>query len=564
MTPFLAAKISTVRSRYRSVALGTGASLATLTLIVCFVVGILLDWWLDLPRFCRAMFLALDVILVGAILFQQILQPLWRSPDDDDLALRVEGAHPKFESRLIAAVQLSRLNDAAADEAGTFIRATVQQAEIIANGIDFPRVIPADKFTKFLLAGIIAVLVAATLFVAGWKDGVSRDLVARAFLSDVPVPRKTRVNVTSGDMRLGRGDSAVLSATARGEIPTRGKVEISFTSGRAQSFAIDPTVGDKSVFERKLDNVQDSFDYRIKLGDNTTRWFHAEVLPPPVVTKIEVTQIYPEYTHLPPTPRALGDLSILAGSRLLVKAASNNVLQQDSSPNGPGNAVHLVSAATQPAVRMNVDANDPHRVSAEVPIAPKTTAFYLMLRDTNGLTSKDPAIYRLDVVPDKPPTVKVTFPTRREELVTRIATVLIGFDAADDFGIAKLALKYKIDDGPEESIPLEIAQKGNTQPTAIHARYTFKLSKLTPPSATQPTLEGSTVEYWLEAEDNNTASGPGRGTSEHYSAKVVTEAEKKAEIFARFGASYQDIEHGTEQEEKLHKDLGDVILEKQR
>lgn len=562
MTPFLAAKISTVRSRYRSVALGTGVSLATLALVVCFVVGILLDWWLDLPRFCRAMFLALDVILVAAILFQQILQPLWRSPDDDELALRVEEAHPKFESRLIAAVQLSRLNDAA-DEGGAFIRATVQQAEIIANGVDFPRVIPGDKFTKFLLAAIIAVLVAGTMFVAGWKDGVSRDLVARAFLSDVPVPRRTRVNVTSGDMRLGRGDSAILSATARGEIPNRGKVEISFTSGRSQSFAIDPTTADKSVFERKLENVQDSFDYRIKLGDNTSRWFHAEVLPPPVVTKIEVTQIYPEYTHLPPTPRALGDLSLLAGSKLLVKASSNNVLQQDNS-NDPGNAIHLVGPKAKPAVRMTVDANDPHRVSAEVPIPLKTTAFYLTLRDTNGLTSKDPAIYRLDVVPDKPPTVKVTFPTRREELVTRIATVLIGFDAADDFGIAKLALKYKIDDGPEESIPLEIAQKERSQPTAVHARYTFKLSRLTPPSATQPTLEGSTVEYWLEAEDNNTISGPGRGISEHYSAKVVTEAEKKAEIFARFGASYQDIEHGTEQEEKLHKDLGDVILEKQR
>ena len=70
--------------------------------------------------------------------------------------------------------------------------------------------------------------------------------------------------------------------------------------------------------------------------------------------------------------------------------------------------------------------------------------------------SQGGAVYRVDLVPDKEPSVHITYPERKEELVTRVATLEIGFDAADDFGLAKLSLKYKIDDGPEHAIPLDI------------------------------------------------------------------------------------------------------------
>jgi hypothetical protein len=562
MSDLLLTKISTVRARHRSVALATGASLAVLALVAALGIGMLLDWWLDLPRWVRAAFLVIDVGLLGYILFRDILKPLLATPDDDDVALRVEAAHPQFASRLIAAVQLSRPEAVPAGASVALVRATVAQAEMIAREIDFPEVIPTDRFTKFMFAAVLAAVTAAIAFGVGAHDRVSTDLLARAFLSDVPVPRKTRITVTSGDLRLGKGDTALLAATARGVIPARGTTDVRFDSGRKQSFPIEPTPENKTAFVRPLENVQDSFDYRVHLGDNTSPWFHATVLTPPVVTQLDVQQVYPPYTKLQPVTRSLGDLSVLTGSHLLLKVTSNNPLQPDSlAVTNPGNAVHLVNATTQPAVRLVVDPNDPHHATADVPLPPKTTGFSVHLRDTNGLISKESTVYRVDLTPDKPPTVRVTYPTRQEELVTRVATLEIGFDAADDFGIARLALHYKIDDGPEQSIPLDI---GNASPRTLHNRYAWKISRLTPPAATKPTLEGSSIEYWLEAEDNNNVTGPSRGSSEHYSAKVVSEAEKKAEIFARMGASIQDVQRGVQDEQKLHKDLGDLILEKPR
>jgi hypothetical protein len=211
---------------------------------------------------------------------------------------------------------------------------------------------------------------------------------------------------------------------------------------------------------------------------------------------------------------------------------------------------------------VTIDPADPHQATAEIALPVKTSGFSIRLVDTNGLTSRDPAVYRVDLIADKEPTVQISYPERKEELVTRVATLEVGFDAADDFGIAKLALKYKIDDGDVRAIPLDVAKAGEAAPKSLHKRYVWALSKLTPRSATQPTLEGSTIEYWLEAIDNNDVTGPGVGESEHYSARVVSEAEKRAEILARLGSSIQDVQRGVDDQDKLHGGLRDLILER--
>src|SRR5207248_1980494 len=145
-------------------------------------------------------------------------------------------------------------------------------------------------------------------------------------------------------------------------------------------------------------------------------------------------------------------------------------------------------------VRLQIDAKDPRQLTADVPVPPKTSGFSIHLHDINGLSSKDPAVYRVDLVPDKDPTVRINYPDRKEELVTRVATLEIRFDAADDFGLSKLSLKYRVDDGAEQSIPLDLGPPGSGAPRTLHSRFAWKISKLTPRSTTQPTLEGSVVE----------------------------------------------------------------------
>ena len=85
------------------------------------------------------------------------------------------------------------------------------------------------------------------------------------------------------------------------------------------------------------------------------------------------------------------------------------------------------------------------------------SGFQLDMLDTEGMESRDNAVYRVDVIPDKVPVVRLTYPDRKEELITRHATMLIAFDAVDDFEIARIRLKYKVDtveNGTEKVVEL--------------------------------------------------------------------------------------------------------------
>ena len=562
MSQLLLSKISAVRTRHSSVAIATGAATAIAALVAGLTLGMLLDYWLDLPRWIRAAFLAIDVSLLITVLVQTILIPIFTGPDDDQIALQMEEANPEFRTRLIASIQLSRPEAIPIGASASLVRAMVMQAESLADRIDFTRVVSTDRLMKISIVAALVLLTGLTSFVYGRRDGVSSDLLARAFLSNTPVPRKTRIDVPQGSFKMGRGDNAILVAMARGMIPSGGTIDVMFDSGRRQTFPLEVSPNEKAMFARTLENVQDSFSYRMNLGDSTSAWYQADVLVPPVVTHLECQQVYPAYTKLGTVGRSLGDLSILSGSRLILKVTTNNPIQLDGTNDKPLNAVHLVNPEGVPPVKLTIDPNDPRQLTADVPMPPKTSGFSIWLNDTNGLKSRDPAVYRVDLVPDKDPTVRINYPERKEELVTRIATLEIGFDAADDFGLANLYLKYKIDDCPDQSIPLDIHKPGQPLPRSLHKRYAWAISKLTPRSTTQPTLEGSNIEYWLEAEDNNNVTGPGHGQSEHYSARVVSEAEKRAEILARLGASIQDVQRGVDDQEQLRTTLGDLILER--
>ena len=127
---------------------------------------------------------------------------------------------------------------------------------------------------------------------------------------------------------------------------------------------------------------------------------------------------------------------------------------------------------------------------------------------------------------------------------------------------AALSLKFKVDDGPVQSIPLAVGKPTEPQPRSMHNRYVWSISKLTPVSPAQPTLEGSNLEYWLQVQDNNNVTGPGIGSSDHFVARVVSEAEKRAEILARLGTSIQDVQRGMDDQDELRSKLGNLILER--
>jgi hypothetical protein len=185
------------------------------------------------------------------------------------------------------------------------------------------------------------------------------------------------------------------------------------------------------------------------------------------------------------------------------------------------------------------------------------TGFQIQMLDTDGMESRDSAIYRVDVLPDKAPTVRITYPDRKEELITRVATMLVAFEAGDDFQIASIRLKYKVDtvdSGAEKAIEMDLAGEA---PQRIRRRYEWRIPEHLPGVS-----EGSMIEYWIEVVDNNDATGPGIGATDHQLAKVVSDAEKRADLLNRAGDYLGSISDVAGDQEKLNRLLGDIIRAK--
>jgi hypothetical protein len=301
---------------------------------------------------------------------------------------------------------------------------------------------------------------------------------------------------------------------------------------------------------RTIENVQQSFDYTVKLNDGVSRSHHVEVVHRPTTASIDCEQTFPAYTKLPNAKRALGDLSLLAGSKLTVTAVATHDIKQ---------AV-LRLAGLSNDIPLQIDSANSRELRGEFAIPPKgLTGFSIEMLDTVGMESRDSAIYRIDVVPDRAPKVRVSYPDRREELVTRAAVQPIAFDATDDFQIAKARLRYRVgesEDGELKTIDLEL---GTNVVKQMRNVYEWSIRDFQP-----PLIEGTRIEFWLEVEDNNDVTGPGIGATEHQLLRVVSENEKRADLLNRAGDFIGTINDVTGDQEKLNANLGAIIMERRR
>jgi len=540
----LGAKLAALRRKLLTVAVLTDIAMVIAVCVEVLALAMFMDWWLDLPRSVRAAMLLVQAAIFGFIVFWMIIRPILNQPSADELALMMEKAHPEFRSRLISSVQLARPGALGGNDSAAIAEAMVEQTEAIAAPIDFPKIVSTERLKNLsLLAASVLVLGVAGLI---FGRAVNVDLLKRVFLSNTPVPRKTRVFVIEADKVIGRGDNVRLEAYVNGIRPATGKLLVRFRGRRDQEYGLEQEHERKDFFGRTLENVQDSFTYQIRLNDGVSLWHTVRTVPRPTVATMMCDQEFPAYTQLPPVRRSLGDLALLAGSVLKLKATATKDLQSASIrfsgiegefPMQITNRRELAGQFTVPAKGLN--------------------GFSVHMLDTEDMESRDSAVYRVEVVPDKVPTVRITFPDRKEELVTRQALMVVGMEVSDDFQIARLRLRYRADtfeNGEEKFVDMDL---GGEQARRLKRRFEWALGTFKPPLP-----EGTRIEYWVEAEDNNNATGPGLGTSEHQFAKVVSKEEKRADLLNRAGDYLGSINDVAADQEKLNQSLGQIIREK--
>ncbi|MCE0496717.1 MAG: DUF4175 domain-containing protein [Methylacidiphilales bacterium] len=554
----LSKKLTNLRRKFRFVHTGQRAAQCLGAAVMLITLQMFLDWLVDLNFLERVVILAGDIGLLVFFLRKKLLPLVLLPPNLEACALMVEKHWPRLRGRVIATIQLARPHFTT--DSPELVYALQQETEARTVGLDFGKIVATRPLRRYASGALILTALWILLMITFRPGSVA--LLERVFLLPAKVPRKTEVVCLSGNKIIPEGDSVVLEAQALGIIPSHGLVTLVDDAGKIQEITLDPEPDHRDRFSLKIDSVDQPLTYTIRLNDGTSDAYRVKVIPRPNVTSIDCEQVYPAYTGLGTVKRTVENLALLAGSRLQIHAIANGKIVKAS----------LKLVGTGQELPLKIGGPEDTDLTGEIDIpASGLTGFSIQLTNEAGVTSGDETQYRIDLIPDHPPTIQLTYPERLEELYTLKAKPTIAFVASDDYGLAKIALLYRIVQDqdsangdatgtpPPPPEPKRIDMElGTDHPLNMKNHYEWDLAAVRP-----PLTEGTTIEYWMEAQDANNVTGPGISESEHHTIKIVSEMEKKAEIMNRLMDSLSTITDISQNQEKINQDLGAAIQGKQ-
>jgi len=501
---------------------------------------VLIDGLFELPLEARKVLLAIAGIIAGVLFIRALITPFTQARSTEELALISEKQNPEFDSRLISAVQFASgkasVVGASDSTEDPLVASMVADTEQLANRHNFLDAVDWRFLGRALLVLVgIGTLAIAAFFI--WHK-VTPTLVQRAFLQDIAIPRDTQILTSTGDQKVGIGDRLTIEATASGKLPDEGTLRVKFANGRKLDYTLTKTDSKYSV---EIEDVPESFTYQIRINDARSGGHEISAFARPEIESVTASQKYPDYTGIEPSEHQPGDFYLFPGGQFTLKLATTKPLAKAT--------LRLIG------------------IDSEVPIDPATgtatfdvpsenlTGFSITMTDTDGMDANEPAVYRAELLGDEPPQVRITYPTRSDELVTKTARSLVAFEATDRFGIASVYLNFKVNDTEPQAIELAL-EESTKPPTSLRNQYECELKNI------EPALkEGDIVEYWMTAHDRQAVT-PGIGESEHLRLRVVSVAEKRQDLLSRASDYLGGVGATTEDQERLNQDLGALIKAK--
>ena len=543
LPPTVQRRLRGLASRVLHVAWGLGLLRLLVVTAVLGVSQCTADLLLDLSTRVRGVFLLVDLAVLVFLVVHHGVLPWQRRLSPDEAALLAQKRWPELKTTLISAVQLARQPNGSPRMVAALQREVAEQVE----RIDLRQAI---GWRGLRTLGIVTlVLQAGIALLAWWAAPTSAVLGRRALLANLPLPTRTVVVAISQNLAVAPGDSIELSARAQGEVPRNGRLEISYAGKSAESVVVSPKPSRPDVFSLTLPNVQGPLAYRFYLNDGRGPEWRVSLIHAPVLQTVQFRSVYPSYTGMADAPVAAGNLRLLAGSRLQIDGRASQPLQSARVvPQGGGQPVEL-SAGGGMAFKGELS----------IPVR-GLSGFSIALRNADGVASRNDTVYAVEIVPDQPPQIVVA--PGQDEKSTLVATAVPGlrFEVRDDFLVEKVFLCVE---------PADTLAEGESPDPAKAKRIPIEIKKpagalafdflWNDPGKNVNWQEGNTFYYWIEAVDNNMATGPGVTHTAERQWSVVSLKTKRDELTENLRKSADSIENLSRSQDELRSRVGNLL-----
>ena len=436
--------------------------------------------------------LLLLVAAAGSGLGARMLWPWRKGLPLRAVAQAVEERTPELSQRLMTALEVgggprSRLYSS------DLLAAAAAEAVAVLDRLGDACLVPAAGLRRAALRGAAA---AGPLLLLLGLSGSAGEALHRCLHPGTTFqrPQRTRVSVEPGDQQAIRGEDVALTVRVEGDLPPALRIRRQAVQGGRridEEVLLEP--GRADSLRHLFEDVRTSFDFVVAAGDGEAGPYRVTVIDPPEVTRMRLRYDYPEYSRLPPrVEEPGGDVRALAGTVVewgihASKALSAAALVVDDTLRRPARVVddRAVVSWTLPAPGDSAGGRREYRVA---------------LTDRDGVGNRAPIRYTVQVLRDGPPEVAIAEPGPEADL-PESQQVRLQIDAADDFGVSRVDLVFRVGRGPEKRLSLPV--EGDVRETVSHL---WDLSPL-------ELLPEDRVRYRAEAFDNDAVGGPKRAVS---------------------------------------------------
>jgi hypothetical protein len=511
-----------VARRQWSVLATRGVLLTLLVSLGVILAGVLiLSLFPNVPLGAR---IAAAVIVWGAVLTSGVmfLRPAMRKRNLVQTAMDVESqlslsGVANTHERITSSLELGQETDPRFTGSPSLVQHLMRQAEADAAVIRAQQVVPSKSVVhlSMMLIPLIAVWVAVVFWMPSTRFLPS--LFSLLMPWQEPPGWMCALDVSQNQPKYKQGDEVQIKLVVNpdGAADQNHKVE------RAVIY-IQPTGATEATQLQLLPDVnlartfyyikpaEKSFTYWVVAEGKESRKYQATVEPVPSVEQLQVTYEPPAYMQVANRidTQTDGTIKDYRGTKVTLSFATNSTLLPASklaiTENVPVIGPDGIPSGTQTVKRDLTVTKAGDKYQAQFILGSSGSYQIQLVNEYNySNPDKDRADRTIEVLEDRKPEITITSPTVPELTIRPDEKVPVAYQAADDFGIAKIQLIAQVDGGAELGFPVSHVTMGSDNKWIKTTTGKHEMSvKAILEQAKVADLNSHTISYRLRATDN--------------------------------------------------------------